>query len=299
MSDFQQQQELNFSYSQGVEYIRLLFHSLNGKVNPIFPAKYLIFDLNVEPDVLGKSVGDIVIIYMHNILKLINSDLKYKYNMTNKKIKCLLAYILLHELFHLDQDFNKYISQYPKDNLKIAIENSCNNITIEFLNNIINYKWYREYFDLDIELFSYINDIYNKVQNIPFANYNKYYKLQTVDDKISYILNNLLFQNEDNFLLLIKKNKWSFVYLEYRFDGIVQNGDLIYLNNHYVNHNIILKLLDKLLLLLSTKPQQLKISHMNHINDPSISKIIIDVLNYQPLSIVSPLDLSNETPVLL
>lgn len=289
---------LDFSYSHGIEYARFLFNDLNGKINPIFPAKYLIFDLNDEPDVLGKSVGDVVIIYMHNILKLIDNTLKKQYDLNIQKIHSLIAYILIHELFHLNQDFNKYISQYPKENLNTAIENSCNIMTINFLQKIINNTYYKSYFNLDIELFPYILDIYNKVQNIQY-NYSKYYELEHASDRISYIINNLLFNNEDNLLLWIRKKGWKFVYLEYRYDDIIQNGDLIYLENHYVNHNIILRMLDKLLLLLSTNPpQKLKISEMVFNEDPSIIKIAINVLNYKPIPIISTLDLTNDSPVL-
>lgn len=291
---------LDFSYSHGIEYAKFLFNDLNGKINPIFPAKYLIFDLNDEQDILGKSVGDVVIIYMHNILKLINTTLKNQYELNDKKIHSLIAYIIIHELFHLNQDFNKYISQYPKDNVNAAIENSCNIMTINFLQKIINNSYYKNYFHLDIELFPYILDIYNNVQNIQYANnYSKYYELQYASDKISYIINNILFNNEDNLLLWIKKRKWRFVYLEYQYDNIVQNGDLIYLENHYVNHNIILRMLDKLLLLLSTNPpQKLKISEMIFNEDPSIVKIIINVLEYNPMTIISTIDLINDSPVL-
>lgn len=289
---------LNFSYSHGIEYAKFLFNNLNGKINPIFPAKYLIFDLNDEQDILGKSVGDVVIIYMHNILKLIDTTLKNQYELNDKKIHSLIAYILIHELFHLNQDFNKYISQYPKENVNTAIENSCNIMTINFLQKIINNSYYKNYFHLDIELFPYILDIYNNVQNIQY-NYPKYYELQYASDKISYIINNILFNNEDNLLLWIKKRKWRFVYLEYQYDSIVQNGDLIYLENHYVNHNIILRMLDKLLLLLSTNPpQKLKISEMIFNEDPSIVKIIINVLEYNPMTIISTIDLINDSPVL-
>lgn len=294
------QQILNFSYSKGVEYIRFMFHNLNGKINSIFPAKYLIFDLNEEPDILGKSVGDIVIIYMHNILKLINYSLKNQYEMTEKRIKSLLAYVLIHELFHFNQDFNQYISQYPKENVLMAIENSCNEKTINFLKNMINHDYYRTYFDLDIELFPFISDIDNKLQNNQvIKNYTRFYELKYASDRISYIINNLLFNNEDSLLTWIRTKKWKFVYLEYRYDDQIQNGDLIYLDNHYINHNIILKMLDKLLLLISTHPQQLKISEMKYDKDPSIVKIVINILNYQPMTIISPLNLSDDTPILL
>lgn len=292
---------LNFSYSQGIEYARFVFHNLNGKINPIFPAKYLIFDLNDEKDVLGKSVGDIVIVYMHNILKLIDFTLKNQYELNEKKIHTLIAFVVIHELFHLHQDFNQYISQYSKENLNIAIEDSCNIKTIEFLESINNHEYYKTYFDLNMELFPYIYDIYNKVKNIKIINNNfKFYELQNASDRICYILNNLLFNNEDNLILWIKNKKWKFVYLEYKYDGIIQNGDLIYLENHFVNHNIILRMLDKLLLLISTNPpQKLKISEMKYTDDSHIIKIIINVLDYKPMTIISPLNLSNDSPILL
>lgn len=288
------QNPINFSYSQGIEYVKFIFNSFNGKINHLFPAKYIVFDINNEKDILGKAIGDIVIIYMHNILKFINTTLQYQYTITEKNINCLIFYIVIHELFHLNQDFNKYISQYSKDRLETAIEDSCNVESIEFLQRLIHIDFYRTQFNLDNFVYEYIMNIYNKVKNKIYNQNIKYHPLKNTSEKILYILNNILFNNEDNLILWIKNKKWKFIYLEYKYDGILQNGELIYLNNHFVNHDIILKMLDKLLLLMAFNKQQLKISESKYNPDPSIVKITIDILNYQPMTIISTL---NEDPI--
>ena len=104
--------------------------------------------------------------------------------------------------------------------------------------------------------------------------------------------------NNDNLILWIQKRKWKYVYLEYKYDGEIQNEDLIYINNHYVNYDIILKMLDKFLLLMAFSSQTLKISEMTYNKDPSIVKIVINVINYKPISIISPLDLKTDNPIL-
>ena len=120
------------SYGKGVELATTFFNLFNGKINPLFPARCLMFGC-LPNGAWGGTIGDIIQLDMHKIMK----DVSQFGKSTEEKlcmIKGLVLYSIAHELFHLEQDMSKYFS-FSNDETEVRklIEDSCHCATTNFL----------------------------------------------------------------------------------------------------------------------------------------------------------------------
>ena len=134
-------QPLNYSvnsYGTGIQYATTIFNILNGRINPVFPARYLLVDNSTKVEgELGDNIGDVVQINIHNILKSAIGDNKGSpSDIISLGYKGLIAYVIIHELFHLEQDLEVY-PQLTNGDEEIAdrlIEDSCHCAALYYMN---------------------------------------------------------------------------------------------------------------------------------------------------------------------
>lgn len=125
------------TYGKGVELAAGLFTFLNGKVNPKFPARCLLFGRisNGSREDYGVSTGDVVQLDMHTILEAIQ---RFQGRVSAEErlaaYKGLILYCVVHELFHLEQDLEYYNRISPdRVTAETLVEESCHCKTVEFL----------------------------------------------------------------------------------------------------------------------------------------------------------------------
>ena len=141
------------TYADAVRFAENMFYYFNGKVNPNFPAKGITFGINYTSDsVLGKNVVDMVVIYPHNIMKHVasvnnpNIDSEAK---VSQLLKGTILYVVIHELLHMEQDFDAYYKRYK--NPIPRIEMACHVMTIKYIDYLYDSQCY--HLDIPIEYF--------------------------------------------------------------------------------------------------------------------------------------------------
>ena len=124
------------TYGKGIELAAQLFTLLNGKVNPKFPARCLLFGpVSDESGDYGISAGDIIQLDMHKILGAIQ---RFRDEVSAEErlaaYKGLILYCVVHELLHLEQDLEYYNRISPdRGTAEALVEESCHCRTVEFL----------------------------------------------------------------------------------------------------------------------------------------------------------------------
>ena len=130
------------TYGEAVRFAEDMFKYFNGKVNPHFPAKGITFGNNNSPGVLGKNVVDIVVIYPHNIMRYVHENIEMMG--TARKVSCLLKgtiiYVVIHELLHMEQDFDAYYKKYK--NPIPRIELACHVMTKKYIDYLYDHGCY-------------------------------------------------------------------------------------------------------------------------------------------------------------
>lgn len=124
------------TFGQAEVFAMDVFQWLNGKINPHFPAKQIIFSYSSAPQAMGSSYADIVQINMHNILT--DTVSFFDVEARSKLLKGHIIYVITHELLHLEQDFAEYYKKYGKDRdmMDYVIERDCHTMTSYVMN-----KW--------------------------------------------------------------------------------------------------------------------------------------------------------------
>lgn len=120
------------SYGKGVELAITFFDLFNGKINPLFPARCLMFG-HLPDSAWGVTIGDIVQLDMHKIMQGVS---RFEGSSEEKVLllKGLILYTITHELFHLEQDMDKYFRlSNDETEVRKLIEDSCHCATTSFL----------------------------------------------------------------------------------------------------------------------------------------------------------------------
>lgn len=123
------------SYGKGVELATTFFNLFNGKINPLFPARCLMFG-RLPDGAWGGTIGDIIQLDIHKIMKDVSQFSRFGKSTEDKlsMIKGLVLYTITHELFHLEQDMSKYFSlSNDETEVRKLIEDSCHCATTNFL----------------------------------------------------------------------------------------------------------------------------------------------------------------------
>ncbi len=122
------------SYGKGAELAAAFFHHFNGKINPTFPARCLMFGRAPEEErAWACTIGDIIQIDLHKIMRTIE-QLNYSAEEKVEAYKGMILYCIAHELFHLEQDIALYFDLTTDDNEAISlVEESCHCATAAFL----------------------------------------------------------------------------------------------------------------------------------------------------------------------
>jgi len=128
-------QNNNITYMEMKNFASYVFDRYNGIVNNVFPATSIIFDTNPDIYYSGLSEGSIVYIYLPNILA---TTLSRNGNILNRsKVYGMIAYVVIHELLHLDQNQRAY-DESPYGLLEGARikELSCHAVTYKVMEKI-------------------------------------------------------------------------------------------------------------------------------------------------------------------
>ena len=127
------------SYGKGLELATTFFNLFNGKINPLFPARCLMFG-HLPDGAWGSTIGDIVQLDMHKIMQ----DVSRFGEPTKGKIlllKGIILYSIVHELFHLEQDIAYYSDLTSNsDEMTKLIEDSCHCATTNFCVGLEKYN---------------------------------------------------------------------------------------------------------------------------------------------------------------
>lgn len=114
------------TYGQGVRFANAIFNLFNGKVNPTFPARLMLFSPVWEEHILGYSYGDVISIDIHEIMK--------SCCMTPIVLKGQILDTVIHELFHVGQDWPLYFSLSSSiEEVHTLIEASCRAATSNWI----------------------------------------------------------------------------------------------------------------------------------------------------------------------
>lgn len=290
----------HITYALACQYAINLFNKVNGLANPIFPAKMLLFDINNNWTAFGKSYGDVVIIYMHNILKFIKNDMSL---CDNRILKGMIAHVLIHELMHLDQDFYAY-DNIPNPEKTSIIESSCNEATHHFIKHLICNESSKIYYDLDIDTRvlestfweRFTSDIY-----IDTVYLNSYYTITSPLDKALFTLDMLLYNGnhdlEPSIRQIVKMNNTKYLYLALSFSGVEKFNEIIYSDNRFLGSIYIMNILTPLILILESRPVQMCVSRLQIATDTSIEKVVFDIRS-DSSEVITPLIASNDNPIL-
>lgn len=123
------------TYGGGVEFATAIFKFFNGKINPLFPARYMLFGpcsaANTKGD-FGASYGDVIQVDMHRVLEFISLS-----GYSVESYKGLILYTVIHELLHLEQDFSVYYQlTSTEQEAEELIERSCHCMTYAYLKSL-------------------------------------------------------------------------------------------------------------------------------------------------------------------
>ena len=181
------------------KFLTKAFNLLNGKINPIYPARKIVFKpkssiryLNSDniATTLAQNTLDYVLMDPHGLKEwILNNN-----NVTEIQFRGLLLCILAHELSHMDQRYRTILTNrdnsYPeKGSIESEIANDRN--TIDFLTS--NYKEISHKLgNFDIQLYKLVT-VYTeqkaKESGIEVDNcFVKYGKINSVRDRLLEIL---------------------------------------------------------------------------------------------------------------
>ena len=213
------------SYGDVIDFSKYTFDFFNGKINYLFPLKKAIISYTTDPNIYAYTVGDIMVLYPHNMLMYFQRS-----NITNIKIiKGIIIDTILHELFHSMQDFDKYIKM---DNAQYLIEMSNEAKTIEELCKILNNPYLAMSsfdFDLSVDISQYDN----------FLQY--YYQIDSPLSKALYWLKAVLGIRDDINSLLSDSDTVILNLKDIQNNTLVSNP--IILNSRYTHYNNIMSVL--------------------------------------------------------
>lgn len=306
-----------FTYGQGVEYAYTMFKLLNGRINPILPARYLLIGRceYFQEGIIGDVIGDVVQLDIDGIMRkcILNTNNTITRKEKSDRFKGTILYCLIHELLHIEQNMATYYSfGLDDDTTEILIEESCHCNTAYTCNQLI---------ESDILMAEVIPpvslDIPALDNFIPWIEeddssdrlvqaYQSYYRITNPYEKVLWLMNLLLFSHEEGFHPSISTPFKLHEYMNQGYSSVLLNifvnqkicrtGYLIYLN--YLQPPFeIMKLLD--LMILMQKQGNDRITYKNLINKNFPNLMIIEV-EYRGddslLEIVKQIP-SNEFPV--
>ena len=141
------------TYADVVRFSQEMFMYFNGRVNPHFPARDIMMGHTKKHTVQGRNVGDVVVVYPHNILRFADS-VRDTVNNEPYKVSCILKgivlYTIIHELLHMEQDFKAYHDKYGIDDI-YHIEEACHIMTCKYMDYLYSSQCYA--MDIDPEIF--------------------------------------------------------------------------------------------------------------------------------------------------
>ena len=276
------------SYGYLVNFAQYAFTFFNGKVNNIFPARMLLIDNSINKSQFGQTNGSIVVLYPNNIINYFNKNPK---ECTERKVKGLVMYTIIHELSHLDQDYNIYYNLGTTD-IKIIdqiIEKSNDAMTYTVLDSILSNEALVNEYRFDFEIMNFYR--YNEEEFKMY--YNSYYKLNNPLDKALFYLKTFLTPDyTKDIMTLLTENYYTTVFLE--LNDIERNHQLcgfpVIFNNTICNSSFIMDLCDNVLLGAINNLYD-NCAHQILINDKTKTKIII--FNIKTNKII-PISISNQ-----
>lgn len=245
------------SYGKGRELATTFFNIFNGKINPLFPARCLMFG-HLPDGAWGGTIGDIVQLDMHKIIQ----DVSRFGEPAEGKIlllKGIILYSIAHELFHLEQDIARY-TDFTNDDaeLRTLVEDSCHCATTNFCVGLEKYNL------LPIDLvsrFEYYRPMLDTFTNWPemdtdryVQNLESYYTISDPYHKALWFANGYTM---GNFTLNIEPNTLYYEFLRenhslmasiYVGERLYRSGYLAYLSQ-WSSPRAIMDLLNPLILL--------------------------------------------------
>lgn len=281
------------TYSQAMQFATKIFHYLNGKVNYMVPASCLLFgNSSMKEKCLGDTTLDIVEINIPNIFHLYAGEKYYE-----DSIKGAIIYTLIHELLHLDQDFEAYERlSNDKELVTNMIEQSCHAFSLRVFNDLC-FTLSR---DLNEEFFIVpTSDVF---MNIPIDDYqqykaweNSYYRVSSYEQKAVFSLNSYF---DIDFPAGLYHTQSMNVLLELSWNGTSIGTQYIYYLNHWIPINIfnLLRYIGYIKKVYPSNSLELDIKAYTLVNqdDPltSIDKYTINVLSDLKLEVI------NEIPIM-
>lgn len=180
------------TYGQGVRFANAIFNLFNGKVNPTFPAKLMLFSPVLEENILGYSFGDVISIDIHEVMKDCCP--------APAVLKGKILDTVIHELFHIGQDVPFYYSlSSSTEEVHTLIEASCRAATS-------NWIWqlkasgirdsFGRHIDLGIAPQPQIDGMYDLEEMFQQALYS-YYPVKDSLDKAVYYFNLMIMRSKD------------------------------------------------------------------------------------------------------
>ena len=207
------------SYGKGADLAISFFAHFNGKINPLFPARCLIFGRTPEEEkAWACTIGDIIQIDIHKIMRTVE-QLDYSAADKVEAYKGLILYCVAHELFHLEQDVALYFDLTTDKNEAIQlVEDSCHCATTNFLVGFGKFNMIQA--DFLPYNFSYIRPLletftgWGEIDSARFdQNLRSYYTLTNPYHKALWYMNGYIMGNFSN------KDEPNTVYDHYLRDG--------------------------------------------------------------------------------
>ena len=209
--------DYNLKYSYAEKCALWCYNFLNGLINPHYIAGGISFQINNLD--YGYSIGDIISLNLHRIIQDSN---------TIEDLRKMILITVIHELSHLEQDFEKYNNYKEEERLSIIeASNECNTIK-EIVNisdylNTINYTFNYS----DSLILYYSNFIKSKEDFKKYLQY--YYSLTDSNTKTLYYLKTQFFP-ENIYQRFIEDRHC--VILEVKYNDFIDN-EIIKLNGQY------------------------------------------------------------------
>lgn len=245
------------SYASGITLATTFFNLFNGKINPLFPARCLMFG-HIPDGAWGITIGDIIQLDMHKIIQ----DVATSNESSDDKILLfngIILYSLAHELFHLEQNMSIYFKlSQDEDEIRTLIEDSCHCATTNFCNGLKEYNLLPldfstkfDYYRPKLDTFTGWDemDVNRYLQNL-----NSYYMISDPYQKAlwfanGYIMGHFSLDSEPNTLEydFLRQNH-SLIALVYIGEKLYRSGYIAYLNQ-WSSPRAIMDLINPLILL--------------------------------------------------
>lgn len=302
------------SYAKGCEFAAHIFTTFNGRINPSFPARYLLFGtISSNPYDFAVTAGDIVQIDIHKILRRIHEIFDGKVERMGK-IECfrgLIIYSIVHELLHLQQDLEYYYRIIPNnEEAEEVIEMSCHCMTEATLKSLTASNLI--YFSLDDSFSCFIPSLgmflgWQREEDAGRFEelVRSYYPLQCYQRKDLWYANAYLFgctprkpdRSDDTIFNLAQEN--HSIFIDIGIGKWYQNCNYLSYMNRWMTPRTVMGLVNPLILLsMQGFSRKTSISEYRSDDFPgmAIFKVEVDDPSGQALQIVSQLP-TDEQPV--